>query len=106
MFPYEGLAEAIRARRHTPVVATSPSYRSTVEHAGIEFAAVGPEIDPTDRAKRGLVKLNCELPSRAPCGPETDSSPCSPEKFDIRGIADDATATTPGATSISSSRRA
>ena len=46
LFPYIGLALALRARGHRPVVATNPGYRDVVEREGIEFADAGPPIDP------------------------------------------------------------
>ena len=46
--PYLGLALGLAARGHEPVIATSAYYRRTVEHAGIAFHAVRPDIDPTD----------------------------------------------------------
>ena len=46
LFPYLGLALALRARGHRPVVATNPGYRDVVEREGIEFADAGPLIDP------------------------------------------------------------
>jgi hypothetical protein len=49
VFPYVGLARAIKARGHSPVVATMEAYRHTVEQAGVEFAPVGPEVDAADR---------------------------------------------------------
>jgi UDP:flavonoid glycosyltransferase YjiC (YdhE family) len=49
VFPYVGLAKAIQARGVVPVVATSEGYRQTVEQEGIEFAPVGPDVNPTDR---------------------------------------------------------
>jgi len=48
VFPYVGLAVALKARGHTPVVATAEIYRQTVEQAGVEYAHVGPDLDPTD----------------------------------------------------------
>jgi UDP:flavonoid glycosyltransferase YjiC (YdhE family) len=45
LFPYIGLALALKARGHTPVVATNPGYRAEVEREGIEFAVAGPLID-------------------------------------------------------------
>ncbi len=46
LFPYIGLALALRARGHRPVVATNPGYRDLVEREGVEFADAGPPIDP------------------------------------------------------------
>ena len=48
LFPYIGLALALKARGHTAVVATSEMYRPNVEQEGLEFAAVGPSVDPND----------------------------------------------------------
>jgi UDP:flavonoid glycosyltransferase YjiC (YdhE family) len=50
LFPYIGLALALKKRGHAPVVATTSLYRDNVECEGLEFAAVGPDADPTDRA--------------------------------------------------------
>ena len=47
-FPYVGLALALKARGHTPVVATPAIYREEVERAGVEYAHVGPDLDPND----------------------------------------------------------
>jgi UDP:flavonoid glycosyltransferase YjiC (YdhE family) len=46
LFPYIGLALALQARGHRPVIATNPGYRELVEREGIEFADAGPPIDP------------------------------------------------------------
>jgi rhamnosyltransferase subunit B len=48
--PYIGLAIALKARGHRPVVATMPMYRDNVEREGLEFAAVGPQVNADDRA--------------------------------------------------------
>lgn len=50
LHPVLGLAQELRARRHVPVIATSPAYREIVESEGVEFAPVRPDIDPNDRA--------------------------------------------------------
>jgi UDP:flavonoid glycosyltransferase YjiC (YdhE family) len=50
LHPVLGLARELRARRHAPVVATSPAYREIIEREGLEFAPVRPDIDPNDRA--------------------------------------------------------
>jgi UDP:flavonoid glycosyltransferase YjiC (YdhE family) len=47
-FPYVGLALALKARGHAPVVATAEIYREEVERAGVEYAHVGPDLDPND----------------------------------------------------------
>ena len=54
LFPYIGLALALKARGHTPVLATMPSYRENIEREGIEFAAVGPNVDPNAPNAREL----------------------------------------------------
>jgi UDP:flavonoid glycosyltransferase YjiC (YdhE family) len=48
LLPYIGLAIALKARGHTPVVATAEIYRDEVKRAGVEFAHVGPDLDPND----------------------------------------------------------
>ena len=46
--PYIGLALALRARGHTPVLAIPSYYRAVVEREGLEHAAVGPDVEPGD----------------------------------------------------------
>jgi UDP:flavonoid glycosyltransferase YjiC (YdhE family) len=46
--PYIGLSRALQSRGHAPVIATSEYYREAVERAGVEFAPVRPDFDPTD----------------------------------------------------------
>jgi UDP:flavonoid glycosyltransferase YjiC (YdhE family) len=46
LFPYIGLALALKRRGHSPVIATNLGYRDIVEREGIEFAQAGPTIDP------------------------------------------------------------
>ena len=46
LFPYIGLALALKRRGFGVVIATNSSYRDNIERAGIEFAAAGPTIDP------------------------------------------------------------
>jgi rhamnosyltransferase subunit B len=48
VYPYVGLAVALQARGHTPVIATAAMYRDAVERAGIEYAHVGPDLDALD----------------------------------------------------------
>lgn len=48
--PFVGLALGLRARGHTPVIATSAYYRAYIEREGIEFRPVRPDGDPNDRA--------------------------------------------------------
>ena len=45
LFPYIGLAIALKRHGHLPLLATNASYRAEVEREGIEFAQVGPSID-------------------------------------------------------------
>ena len=49
VYPYVGLAKALNARGHRALIAAPAYYRPTVQREQIEFAAVGPEIDPSDR---------------------------------------------------------
>lgn len=49
LFPYVGLALGLKGRGHEPVVAMPAHYRATVEREGLEFRAVRPDIDPSDR---------------------------------------------------------
>jgi rhamnosyltransferase subunit B len=46
LFPYIGLALALKRQGHNPVVATNAGYRAEIEREGVEFAQVGPTIDP------------------------------------------------------------
>jgi rhamnosyltransferase subunit B len=46
LFPYIGLALALKRHGYNPVVATNRGYRTEVEREGIEFAAAGPAIEP------------------------------------------------------------
>ena len=48
--PYVGLAKGLRARGHTPVLAMPSFYREGIDREGLAFHAVGPEVDPTDKA--------------------------------------------------------
>jgi UDP:flavonoid glycosyltransferase YjiC (YdhE family) len=50
VFPYIGVAKALRDRGHQPVVATSASYRPAVEQEGIAFAPLGPDVDLRNEA--------------------------------------------------------
>jgi rhamnosyltransferase subunit B len=50
VFPYLGLGLALRARGHSPVLATAPYYRAMIEGLGLEFSPVPPDIDPADTA--------------------------------------------------------
>ncbi|MFN8574293.1 MAG: glycosyltransferase [Gemmatimonadaceae bacterium] len=46
--PYLGLALALKARGHTPLLATASHYKELIEGEGIDFAPVRPDIDVTD----------------------------------------------------------
>lgn len=50
VFPYVGLARALKDGGHEPIIATSPSYRPVVEQEGIAFAPMGPDVDLRDEA--------------------------------------------------------
>jgi rhamnosyltransferase subunit B len=50
VYPYVGLALALREQGHRPVLATAEFYRALIESLGLEFHPVGPRIDPNDRA--------------------------------------------------------
>jgi len=50
VYPYIGLARALRDRGHRPVVATSASYRPAVEQEGLEFQPLGPDVNLRDEA--------------------------------------------------------
>ena len=54
LFPYIGLALALKRRGHAPVVATNLGYRAEIEREGIEFAEAGPPIDPNAPNARDL----------------------------------------------------
>ena len=53
--PYLGLALALRARGHAPVLAIPTYYRAAVEREGLEHAAVGPDVEPGDTALVGRI---------------------------------------------------
>ena len=50
VYPYVGLAFALKDRGHHPVLATAAFYRPLIESLGFEFHQMGPMIDPADRA--------------------------------------------------------
>ena len=53
VYPYAGMALALKARGHHPVMAVPRFYEPFVSGLGLEHLAVGPEIDPNDRALIG-----------------------------------------------------
>lgn len=46
LFPYIGVALALKRHGYNPVIATNRGYRAEVEREGIEHAEAGPAIDP------------------------------------------------------------
>ncbi len=54
LFPYIGLALALKRHGHHAVVATMPQYRANVEQEGLGFAELGPNVDPNDANASGL----------------------------------------------------
>jgi rhamnosyltransferase subunit B len=50
VYPYIGLAIALKGHAHEPVLTTAEFYRPLVESLGFEFHPVGPMIDPDDDA--------------------------------------------------------
>lgn len=50
LFPSIAIADRLRARGHTPVVASCPYYRDLVEREGLAFMPLGPDVVPDDGA--------------------------------------------------------
>jgi len=50
LFPSVGIALALKARGHRPLIATCEFYRALVEGLGLDFHAVPPDVDPADTA--------------------------------------------------------
>jgi UDP:flavonoid glycosyltransferase YjiC (YdhE family) len=50
LFPSIAIADRLRARGHTPVVASCPYYRDLVEREGLAFMALRPDVVPDDGA--------------------------------------------------------
>jgi UDP:flavonoid glycosyltransferase YjiC (YdhE family) len=50
VYPYVGLALALKARGHEPRLAMADFYRPLVESLGFPFHAIGPQIDPENHA--------------------------------------------------------
>jgi rhamnosyltransferase subunit B len=55
VYPYIGLALALKARGHHPVLAAPAFYRGAVEQEAIDFAPFGPDTEPTNRDLLGRV---------------------------------------------------
>src|SRR3954467_13956459 len=50
VYPYVGLALALKSRGHEPRLAMPAFYRGLVEPLGFPLHPIGPDIDPQDRA--------------------------------------------------------
>jgi len=50
LFPILGVALALKARGHRPLLATSEYYRAIVTPLGVDFHPVPPDVDPNDLA--------------------------------------------------------
>ena len=50
VYPYVGLALALKARGHEPRLAMPGFYRDLVDGLGLQLHPIGPEIDPEDRS--------------------------------------------------------
>ncbi len=48
LHPYMAVALELRARGHSVRIATANAYRRKVERAGLDFAPMGPHLDPAD----------------------------------------------------------
>jgi rhamnosyltransferase subunit B len=46
--PFLALGREMRRRGHSPVISTTPVYRTVIEGEGVEFHPVRPQIDVTD----------------------------------------------------------
>ncbi|HZI49065.1 MAG TPA: nucleotide disphospho-sugar-binding domain-containing protein [Pyrinomonadaceae bacterium] len=56
--PYMAIALELQRRGHTPVIATMPGYRETMEAAGLPFASVRPDVAlPTDQGTELIEKI-------------------------------------------------
>jgi len=55
LHPYMSLAQELQARGHTPVIATMEYYREKIQDAGIEFAAVRPNIQQPKEQDQELI---------------------------------------------------
>jgi rhamnosyltransferase subunit B len=56
LHPFLALAIELTRRGHAAVVATLPSWRDNVEHAGVEFRPLRPDIAPDDPGARDIVR--------------------------------------------------
>src|ERR1043166_4582010 len=56
--PYMAIALELQRRGHTPVIATMPGYRETIEEARLPFAAVRPDVPlPTEQGTELIEKI-------------------------------------------------
>src|SRR4030095_7801628 len=58
--PYVAIALELKARGHTPVIATSEVYREKIDAIGVEFHPVRPNMPSYDDTE-ALIKLSVEL---------------------------------------------
>jgi rhamnosyltransferase subunit B len=58
LHPYLALARELKSRGHSPVIATSDSYREKVEADGIEFAVCRPSMSDFGDSSQQLRKVN------------------------------------------------
>src|SRR5215213_10245182 len=54
--PYIAVGLELKARGHTAIIATSPSYREKIEATGLGFHPVRPDITPPEENLETLVK--------------------------------------------------
>src|ERR1041385_3097797 len=56
--PYMAIALELQRRGHTPVIATMPGYRETIEEARLPFAPVRPDVPlPTEQGTELIEKI-------------------------------------------------
>ncbi len=48
IYPFLALAQEMKRRGHSPVIATSPAYRGLIESENVAFHPVRPDLDVTD----------------------------------------------------------
>jgi len=64
VYPYIGLALALKARGHRPEIAAPAFYRHAVEQEAIDFSPFGPDTDPNNRELLARVMHPVEGPER------------------------------------------
>jgi len=55
--PYLALARELQKRGHNPVFATAEGYRSLIENAGLEFAAVRPDLPAPEKMREVFAQV-------------------------------------------------